>query len=435
MRIVDAQSHRLQPGRNFVTLKLVTEDGVYGLGDATLNGRELAVASYLSDHVIPLLIGRDARRIEDIWQYLYKGAYWRRGPVTMTAIAAVDTALWDILRQDAQHAGVSAARRRVARLGDGLRPRQRLDATTRRCRRCSTTSAMGYRAVRAQCAIPGVVHAYGVGRGTLYYEPAQKGMPLESVWSTERYLDFVPPLFERLRREVGFDVHLLHDVHHRLTPIEAARLGKSLEPYRLFWLEDPVPAENQAAFRTIRQHTTTPIAVGEVFNTIYDCAQLIEEELIDYIRMTVVHGGGISHLRKIAALAELHHVRTGSHGATDLSPVAMAAALHFDLSVHNFGIQEYMRHTPTRPTLCFRTPTRSSAARCIRATRPGSASTSTRRSPRRIRTSRRICRSTANWMGRCTHGDTAANFFWLRPASGFLRRAGPAQQRPAVAGP
>jgi mannonate dehydratase len=205
--------------------------------------------------------------------------------------------------------------------------------------------SMGYRAVRAQCAIPGVVNAYGVGRGTLYYEPAQKGMPLESVWSTERYLDFVPPLFDRLRREVGFDVHLLHDVHHRLTPIEAARLGKDLEPYRLFWLEDPVPAENQGAFRTIRQHTTTPIAVGEVFSAIYDCQQLIEEELIDYIRMTVVHGGGISHLRKVAALAELHHVRTGSHGATDLGPVSLAAALHFDLSVHNFGVQEYMRHT------------------------------------------------------------------------------------------
>ena len=165
------------------------------------------------------------------------------------------------------------------------------------------------------------------------------------MWSTAPYLDFVPQLFDRLRRELGYELHLLHDVHHRLTPIEAARLGKSLEPYRLFWLEDPVPAENQAAFRTIRQHTTTPIAVGEVFNTIYDCAQLIEEELIDYIRTAVVHAGGLSHLRKIAALAELHHVRTGCHGATDLSPVTMAAALHFDLSVHNFGIQEYMRHT------------------------------------------------------------------------------------------
>jgi mannonate dehydratase len=344
MKITDASVIVCSPDRNFVTLKLTTEDGVYGLGDATLNGRELAVASYLSDHIVPLLIGRDARRIEDTWQYLYKGAYWRRGPVTMTAIAAVDMALWDILGKTVdtplyQLLG-GASRESVMVYGHANGSTE--DDTVRAVQEYI---GLGYKAVRAQCAIPGVLHAYGVGRGTLYYEPAQKGMPLESVWSTERYLDFVPPLFDRLRREVGFDVHLLHDVHHRLTPIEAARLGKSLEPYRLFWLEDPVPAENQAAFRTIRQHTTTPIAIGEVFNAIYDASQLIEEELIDYIRMTVVHGGGISHLRKIASLAELHHVRTGCHGATDLSPVAMAAALHFDLSVHNFGIQEYMRHT------------------------------------------------------------------------------------------
>jgi mannonate dehydratase len=344
MRIVDAKVIVCSPGRNFVTLKLVTEDGVYGLGDATLNGRELAVASYLSDHVAPLLIGRDARRIEDTWQYLYKGAYWRRGPVTMTAISAVDTALWDILGKTANQpvyqllGGASRDSVLVYGHANGSSIDETVDAVRQ-------YAQMGYRAIRAQSAIPGVVHAYGVGRGTMYYEPAQKGFPLESVWSTEQYLDFVPQLFDRLRREVGFELHLLHDVHHRLTPIEAARLGKSLEPYRLFWLEDPVPAEQQAAFRTIRQHTTTPIAVGEVFNTIYDCSQLIEEELIDYIRSTVVHAGGITHLRKIAALAELHHVRTGAHGATDLSPVAMAAALHFDLSVHNFGIQEYMRHT------------------------------------------------------------------------------------------
>src|SRR2546423_12225872 len=96
MKIVDAKVIVCSPGRNFVTLKITTEDGVYGLGDATLNGRELAVASYLSDHVLPLLIGRDARRIEDTWQYLYKGAYWRGGPGMMTAIAAVGTALWGI---------------------------------------------------------------------------------------------------------------------------------------------------------------------------------------------------------------------------------------------------------------------------------------------------------------------------------------------------
>jgi len=343
MRIADAQVVVCCPGRNFVTLKIVTEDGLHGLGDATLNGRELAVAAYLREHVVPLLIGRDARRIEDTWQYLYKGAYWRRGPVTMTAVAAVDVALWDILGKslDAPLYQLLGGRSRDAVRVYAHANGKTLDDTVAAVAR---QAALGYTAIRAQCGIPGVEHVYGVPTGDAPYEPAEKGTPPETVWSTERYLEFVPSVFDRLRREFGFEVHLLHDVHHRLTPIEAGRLGKALEPHRLFWMEDPVPAEHQASFRVIRHHTTTPIAVGEVFNSVHDCQQLIEEQLIDYIRMTVVHGGGISHMRKIAALAELHHVRTGSHGATDLSPVAMAAALHFGLSVHNFGIQEHMPH-------------------------------------------------------------------------------------------
>jgi mannonate dehydratase len=344
MKIIDAKVIVCSPGRNFVTLKVTTEDGIYGLGDATLNGRELAVASYLSDHVIPLLVGRDARRIEDIWQYLYKGAYWRRGPVTMSAIAAVDTALWDI-KGKALNVPVYqllGGASRDAVLVYGHASGQDIEETVQAV---SAYLKLGYRAIRAQSGIPGLQSAYGVGRGKMYYEPAEKDLPPENIWSSDLYLNFVPRLFERLRKEFGSDLHLLHDAHHRLTPIEAGRLGKSLEPFHLFWLEDPVPAELQESFRLIRQHTTTPLAVGEVFNSIYDCQQLIQEQLIDYIRTTVVHAGGISHLRKIASLAELYQVRTGSHGATDLSPVCMAAALHFDLSVHNFGIQEYMRHT------------------------------------------------------------------------------------------
>lgn len=344
MKIVDAKVIVCSPGRNFVTLKLVTEDGVYGLGDATLNGRELAVVSYLNDHLIPLLIGRDARRIEDTWQYLYKGAYWRRGPVTMAAIGAVDTALWDIkgkaLNTPLYQLLGGASREAV--LVYGHANGDDIDETVTAVSRYLD---LGYKAVRAQCGVPGLPGTYGVGRGQMYYEPAEKGLPPENVWSSELYLNSVPELFKRLRAEFGPSLNLLHDVHHRLTPIEAARLGKSIEPYHLFWLEDPIPAEMQEGFRLIRQHTTTPLAVGEVFNTIFDCHQLIREQLIDYIRMAVVHAGGISHLRKIASLAELYHVLTGSHGATDLSPVCMAAALHFDLSVHNFGIQEYMRHT------------------------------------------------------------------------------------------
>jgi mannonate dehydratase len=343
MKIVEARVIVCSPGRNFVTLKLVTEDGLHGLGDATLNGRELAVASYLTDHVIPLLIGRDARRIEDTWQYLYKGAYWRGGPVTMSAIAAVDMALWDIL-------GKAAGMPVYRLLGGASRDRVLVYGHASGADIEATVAAawryveLGYQAVRIQCAVPGLGSTYGVGRGELYYEPAERGLPVENLWSTERYLSFVPHLFARLRKELGPDVHLLHDVHHRLTPIEAARLGQQLEPYHLFWLEDAVPAELQEGFRLIRQHTTTPLAVGEVFSGIHECRQLIQEQLIDYIRCAVPHAGGLSHLRKIAHLAELYHVRTGCHGATDLSPVTMAAALHFDLSVHNFGIQEYMRH-------------------------------------------------------------------------------------------
>jgi mannonate dehydratase len=343
MKITDAKVIVCSPGRNFVTLKVTTEDGIYGLGDATLNGRELAVASYLSDHVLPLLIGRDARRIEDIWQYLYKGAYWRRGPVTMCSISAVDTALWDIKGKSLnvpvyQLLGGAS---RDAVLVYGHASGADIEETVKAV---AAYQKLGYKAIRAQSGIPGLPSTYGVGRGQMHYEPAEKGVAKEEVWSTDLYLNFVPQLFARLRKEFGEDLPLLHDVHHRLTAIEAARLGKSLEPYHLFWLEDPVAEELQEGFRLIRQHTTTPIAVGEVFNSIYDCQQLIQEQLIDYIRTAVVHAGGLSHLRKIASLAELYHVRTGCHGATDMSPVCMAAALHFDLSVHNFGIQEYMQH-------------------------------------------------------------------------------------------
>ncbi|HXJ87601.1 MAG TPA: D-mannonate dehydratase ManD [Candidatus Binatia bacterium] len=344
MKITDAKVFVCSPGRNFVTLKIFTDEGIYGLGDATLNGRELAVASYLTDHVIPCLIGRDPAQTEDIWQYLYRGAYWRRGPVTMTAIAAVDTALWDIKGKalNTPVYNLLGGKSRTGVLVYGHANGRNIDETVDEV---AKYKEQGYLAIRAQSGIPGLASTYGVAKDKMFYEPAEKGLPPENLWSTEKYLLHVPKLFEALRLKFGDDLHLLHDVHHRLTPIEAARLGKSLEPYHLFWLEDAVAAELQEGFRLIRKHTTTPLAVGEVFNSIWDTHVLISEQLIDYIRMTVVHGGGLTHLKKIASLAEIYHVRTGSHGATDLSPVAMAAALHFDISISNFGIQEYMRHT------------------------------------------------------------------------------------------
>lgn len=343
MKITDAKVIVCSPGRNFVTLKIFTDEGVYGLGDATVNGMEKAVATYLEDYCIPALKGMDPRNIEDIWHFFYKGVYWKRGAVSMTAVSAIDMALWDIKGKCLNTplynliGGKSRDGVLVYCHSNGKNTEETIENAHKKIEQ-------GFRAVRLQSGVPGIDHAYGVPRGNKPYEPAEKGLAHTEYWDTAKYLNFIPSLFKQAREEFGDDIHLLHDVHHRCTPIEAARLAKELEPYHLFWLEDPVSGELQEGLRLMRKHSTTPIAIGEVFNSVYDYSTLITEQLIDYIRMPLVHGGGISHLLKVAAMASVYHIQTGFHGATDLSPVNLAAALHFNTAINNFGIQEYMPH-------------------------------------------------------------------------------------------
>jgi mannonate dehydratase len=345
------------PGRNFVTVRITTDDGVTGLGDGTLNGRELAVVAYLREHLAPLLLGRDAHAIEDTWQYLYRGAYWRRGPVTMAAIAAVDMALWDI---KAKVAGLPlyqllGGRSRAGALAYGHASGREIPELLESVRE---HLALGFRAIRVQTGVPGLDSVYGVaasaaGGGERYdYEPARRGggtgvtLPAVETWDTRAYLRHIPSVFEAVRSEFGPELPLLHDGHHRMTPREAAQLGKSLEPFDLFWLEGCTPAEDQTALRYVRSQTTTPLAIGEVFNTAFDYQTLITERLIDYVRSAVTHTGGITHLKKLADFAALYGVKTGFHGPTDVSPVGQAAHVHLDVALHNFGIQEFMRFSP-----------------------------------------------------------------------------------------
>jgi mannonate dehydratase len=346
VRIEQAEVIVTSPGRNFVTLKLVTSDGVVGYGDATLNGRELAVVSYLRDHVLALLIGRDAHRIEDTWQYLYRGAYWRGGPVTMAAISAVDVALWDI---KGKVCGVPVYQLLGGACRDGCLAyahafghdeAELLESVAAELRR-------GYRAVRAQVGVPGLGKVYGVAVDAEAYEPAGRGArPDEETWDAAAYLRHVPGVFAALRAQLGPEPALLHDVHHRLTALQAAQLARALEPHDLFWLEDVTPAEDPEALRFVRARTVAPLAIGEVFNTISDCRTILQDRLVDYIRVKPSHAGGISHVRRIFALAELSQIRSGCHGATDISPVGMAASLHVGLAIANFGIQEHHRHAP-----------------------------------------------------------------------------------------
>ena len=329
------------PSRNYVLVKITTEDGVVGWGDAPLNGRELSVASYLRDHLAGLLVGRPADRIEDTWQFLYRGAYWRRGPVTMAAIGAIDVALWDI---QGKTLGVPVYRLLGGAVREGILTYthasasglpELLDAVDAR-------RAEGYRAVRAQFGVPGLETVYGVGK-TATYEPAARSvLAPEEDWDTPLYLRHAPRMLAGVREHVGPDLHLLHDAHHRLNPTEAARLARDLEPVDLYWLEDVVPAENQQLLRAVRAQTTTPLAIGEVFNTIWDCHELISERLIDYIRMAISHGGGISHLRKVLAFAEVYQVKGAPHGPSDIAPTTMAASLHLGIAAHNMAMQEHM---------------------------------------------------------------------------------------------
>ncbi|MBO0825408.1 MAG: D-galactonate dehydratase family protein [Actinobacteria bacterium] len=351
MRIVRADVIVTSPSRNFVTLKITTDESITGLGDATLNGRELAVAEYLRSHVVPLLLDADPARIEDTWQFLYRSAYWRRGPVTMAAIAAVDMAMWDIKGKVANLplyqllGGACRTALRAYGHASGTTVPELFDSIREHM-------AEGFTAIRVQTAIPGLGAVYGVAAssgpaqsaGERYdYDPAQRGaQPTLEEWDTSAYLRHVPAVFEAVRSEFGPELPLLHDVHHRMTPIQAARLAKSLEPYDLFWLEDCTPAENQDALRLVRQHTTTPLAIGEVFNTIWDFQALIRDQLIDYVRASATHFGGVSALKKLADYAAQYQIKSGFHGPTDISPVGMAAQLHVGLAIHNFGIQEYM---------------------------------------------------------------------------------------------
>jgi mannonate dehydratase len=346
MKITGAKVFVGGPNKNYVTLKIMTDEGIYGLGDATLNNRETLPAAYLQDYLIPNLIGKDPRQSEDIWQFFYRGAYFRRGPIAMAALGAIDMALWDIKGKLANmplyqlFGGKSRDGAMVYAHATGADLPDLMDSV-------SAYVEQGYKAVRVQCGIPDMPTAgYAVpdNKGTQgdYITDFSGIIPKTEIWETDRYMRYMPQALAEIRDRFGPDLKILHDVHHRLLPREAAEFAKTVEPVGLYWLEDPTPAEDQDALRMLRQHSTTPIAIGEVFNSIWDCNKLIENELIDFIRVAVTYAGGITQVKRIVDLAGQHHVRTGFHGAPSHSPISMAAQHHLNAWAPNFGIQEYL---------------------------------------------------------------------------------------------
>ena len=312
-----------------------SEAGLYGLGCATFNQRALPVAVAIEKYLEPFAKGRDADNIEDLWQNAYTSSYWRNGPVLNNALSGLDMALWDIKGKRAnmpvyQLLGGKCRFAVECYAHSSGRDLKELEESVKR------NIERGFRHIRIQLG------AYGSPQLSTDpdFRAAEFGQPQDSHMDSLPYLKAVPKMFEHIRTTCGDNIELLHDVHERIAPIEAVNLLKEVERYRPFFIEDPLTPEDNGYFSLLRQHTSVPIAMGELFNSPHEWIPLISQRLIDFIRVHISQAGGFSVARKIATLAEWFNVRTAWHGPTDLSPVGHAANAHLDLAIHNFGIQE-----------------------------------------------------------------------------------------------
>jgi mannonate dehydratase len=344
VKIRDIKTILTAPNRiRLVIVKVeTTEPGLVGWGCATFTQRALVVQAALEQYLKPFLIGRNVDEIEDIWQSSFVSSYWRNGPVLYNAMSGVDIALWDI---KAKRAGMPLYQLLGGKVRHGAdcyfhasgANFTEVEDSARRA------MAQGFRHVRVQVATPGYA-GYGAGGGAAATPGARNEAvgPTNprAIWEPAPYCRMVPKMFEHLRTKLGDDVELLHDVHERITLNQAVNLCKALEPYRLFFLEDPLPPEENDHFRLLRQQSSVPLAMGELFNTQHEYLPLIKDRLIDFIRIHISQIGGLSPARKVAALSEYFGVRTAWHGPGDASPIAHAAQLALELTNYNFGVHE-----------------------------------------------------------------------------------------------
>ncbi|MCE5259502.1 MAG: mandelate racemase [Chloroflexi bacterium] len=341
-RITGVRVIRTRADGSWLIVKVLTDQaGLYGIGSASDYYQREAVAAVIEHNLAPLLVGREASAIEDIWQTVYASGYWRNGSVTNTALAGIDMALWDIKGKEAgmpvyQLLGGACRSAVMAYAHAGGRDDKELEEDVRRY------MAEGYQVIRCQYAV------YG-GGGFLPSEtvstPRGANRPTQ-VFDDEAYLENVPAMFERMRVGLGFGIKLTHDVHEHLRPQTAVQLAKRLEPYRLFFLEDALAPEQIAWYRLMRQQCTTPQAMGELFVNPQEWLPLVSERLIDYLRVRVSKAGGITPCRKLAAVCEAFGVHTAWQEGGDNDPVNQVAAMHLDLASWSFGIQEENHFRP-----------------------------------------------------------------------------------------
>ncbi len=313
-----------RPGRNYTFVKIYTDEGLTGLGEAGVTWKELAVQGLVETYR-PILIGMDPSRIEHIWQTLWRGQFFRGGHVHSATVAAIDLALWD-LRGKALGAPVydllGGRARDYARCychvqGDahGV-PHAGIDEMVDYAKQ---QVAQGWRYVR-----------FGAGETRAMTEGGVLEQADALRWTVEA--------FGSLRDALGPEVEICVDLHQRTTPVYAVEMARQLAPMRPFFIEDPVRAENVAEFAYLRAQMPVPIATGEQLASKWEWRELIERDLIDYCRVDLCICGGLTETRKLAGWCETHYIEQVPHNP--LGPVSTAACLHFDLSTPLFAVQE-----------------------------------------------------------------------------------------------
>jgi len=316
MKITDVKVYLAKEWRTFCFVVLETDEGISGIGEAGITGRELAVRGAI-EHFKPLLIGQDPFRTEHLWQLLFRGGFFPAQRILTAAIAAIDIALWDI---KGKALGVPV----YDLLGGRARDRM------------LTYNHNGGETVEelVECCQRSLDEGWKVLRWGLAHEPEKILEPQAAVRRAIKEI-------EALRLALGDEVKLAIDVHTRLDPADAIWLCQEFEQYRPYFVEDPLRVENSQSYRNLRNRTTVPLAAGEQYNSKWEFRQVIEEELIDFARVDLCICGGITEAKKIAAACETHYIDLAVHNP--IGPVATSAFLHLCLSVPNCAVQELPR--------------------------------------------------------------------------------------------
>ena len=318
MKITNVECLPVQDGRNCVFVVVETDEGLFGVGEAGLTRRANAIAAVVEDYAT-LLVGEDPLRIEHHWQRLSRGFFFPHDRIAGSALAAVDIALWDLMGKALnvpiyQLLGGRVRDRVVCYPHTGGRTTEEL------VERCLAARDEGWKFVR---------FSPNIG-------PDGRFEPGEAVRESVA-------MFEAVRGALGDTVEICFDVHTRLDPPDAIRLCRAVEPYRPFFMEDPIRSEGPNSFRLLREHINVPLAAGEQYCSKWEFRQIIEEDLIDYARIDLCICGGLSESRKVAAMAETHYIKLATHNP--LGPVSSAACLQLNLASSNVGVMEQ----PQRP--------------------------------------------------------------------------------------